>query len=198
MMSLRNPDRNSGSGHHVPIPRSRRNTAWSPALSCLLLLYLTALPDFRILNAFKIRHKCRCVKSILDKYVIGVQMKTTIGERLRTARENKEMDQASLAAKAGIVTRTLQRWEKGEQVPDGVAITRLARGHKRTGELAAHRRRGDVPGAVAAGECVQRCPAATGGALRPLTCPLFLQCLQERWRRFSIPIMWMTMLPWTT
>jgi repressor LexA len=54
-------------------------------------------------------------------------MKTTIGERLRTARENKEMDQASLAVKAGIVTRTLQRWEKGEQVPDGVAITRLAR-----------------------------------------------------------------------
>jgi len=54
-------------------------------------------------------------------------MKTTIGERLRMARENKEMDQASLAGKAGIVTRTLQRWEKGEQVPDGVAITRLAR-----------------------------------------------------------------------
>ena len=54
-------------------------------------------------------------------------MKTTIGERLRMARENKEMDQASLARKAGIVTRTLQRWEKGEQVPDGVAITRLAR-----------------------------------------------------------------------
>jgi repressor LexA len=54
-------------------------------------------------------------------------MKTTIGERLRSARENKELDQASLARKAGIVTRTLQRWEKGEQVPDGIAITRLAR-----------------------------------------------------------------------
>lgn len=54
-------------------------------------------------------------------------MKNSIGERLRTARESKEMDQASLAGKAGIVTRTLQRWEKGEQVPDGVAITRLAR-----------------------------------------------------------------------
>jgi repressor LexA len=60
-------------------------------------------------------------------------MKTTIGERLREARENKDMDQASLAGKAGIVTRTLQRWEKGEQVPDGVAITRLARA---TGVLA--------------------------------------------------------------
>ena len=54
-------------------------------------------------------------------------MRTTIGERLRSARENKELDQASLAGKAGIVTRTLQRWEKGEQVPDGIAITRLAR-----------------------------------------------------------------------
>jgi len=54
-------------------------------------------------------------------------MKNTIGERLREARENKEMDQSTLAEKAGIVTRTLQRWEKGEQVPDGVAITRLAK-----------------------------------------------------------------------
>ncbi|HSQ77130.1 MAG TPA: XRE family transcriptional regulator, partial [Bacteroidota bacterium] len=49
------------------------------------------------------------------------------GERLREARENKEMDQATLADKAGVVARTLQRWEKGEQVPDGVSITRLAK-----------------------------------------------------------------------
>jgi repressor LexA len=54
-------------------------------------------------------------------------MKNSIGERLREARENKQLDQATLADKAGIVTRTLQRWEKGEQVPDGVAITRLAK-----------------------------------------------------------------------
>lgn len=54
-------------------------------------------------------------------------MKTTIGERLRTARANKELDQSVLAEKAGVVTRTLQRWEKGEQVPDGVSITRLAK-----------------------------------------------------------------------
>jgi repressor LexA len=37
------------------------------------------------------------------------------------------MDQATLAEKLGIVTRTIQRWEKGEQVPDGVALTRIAR-----------------------------------------------------------------------
>jgi repressor LexA len=54
-------------------------------------------------------------------------MKSTIGERLRQAREAKEMDQSGLAGKTGVVTRTLQRWEKGEQVPDGNAITRLAR-----------------------------------------------------------------------
>ena len=52
---------------------------------------------------------------------------STIGERLRTARENKELDQATLAEKIGVVTRTLQRWEKGEQVPDGLAITKIAR-----------------------------------------------------------------------
>lgn len=54
-------------------------------------------------------------------------MRSTIGERVRQAREAKEMDQATLADKAGVVTRTLQRWEKGEQVPDGVAIMRIAK-----------------------------------------------------------------------
>jgi repressor LexA len=54
-------------------------------------------------------------------------MKTTIGDRIRAARDNKEMDQSTLADKAGVVTRTLQRWEKGEQVPDGVSITKIAR-----------------------------------------------------------------------
>ena len=54
-------------------------------------------------------------------------MKTTIGERIRKAREEKGLDQATLASKAGIVTRTLQRWEKSEQTPDGLAITKLAR-----------------------------------------------------------------------
>lgn len=54
-------------------------------------------------------------------------MKSTIGDRLREARENKSLDQATLADKVGVATRTLQRWEKGEQVPDGVSITRLAR-----------------------------------------------------------------------
>jgi repressor LexA len=54
-------------------------------------------------------------------------MKSTIGERLRTARESKDMDQYTLAVKTGVVTRTLQRWEKGEQVPDGIAITKIAK-----------------------------------------------------------------------
>ncbi len=54
-------------------------------------------------------------------------MRSTMGDRLRSARENKELDQATLAEKIGVATRTLQRWEKGEQVPDGVSITRIAK-----------------------------------------------------------------------
>jgi len=54
-------------------------------------------------------------------------MKTSIGDRIREARESKEVDQTTLATKIGVVARTLQRWEKGEQVPDGVSITRIAK-----------------------------------------------------------------------
>lgn len=54
-------------------------------------------------------------------------MKSTIGDRVREARDNKHMDQSTLAQKVGVVTRTLQRWEKGEQVPDGVSITKIAK-----------------------------------------------------------------------
>jgi repressor LexA len=54
-------------------------------------------------------------------------MKSTIGDRIREARENKEFDQATLSDKVGIVTRTLQRWEKGEQIPDGISITKIAK-----------------------------------------------------------------------
>lgn len=54
-------------------------------------------------------------------------MKTSIGDRIREARETKDLDQATLADKIGVVTRTLQRWEKGEQVPDGVSITKIAK-----------------------------------------------------------------------
>jgi repressor LexA len=55
------------------------------------------------------------------------KMKSTIGDRMREARENKEFDQSTLADKIGIVTRTLQRWEKGEQIPDGISITKIAK-----------------------------------------------------------------------
>ncbi len=54
-------------------------------------------------------------------------MKSTIGERVREAREKKQLDQATLSEKIGVVTRTLQRWEKGEQIPDGLSITRIAK-----------------------------------------------------------------------
>lgn len=54
-------------------------------------------------------------------------MKTTIGERIREARENKQLDQQVLAVRVGVVSRTLQRWEKGEQVPAGDFLMQLAR-----------------------------------------------------------------------
>ncbi len=51
----------------------------------------------------------------------------TIGERIRAARENKELDQAGLSAKVEVAVRTLQRWEKGLQVPDSNYLVRLAK-----------------------------------------------------------------------
>ncbi len=54
-------------------------------------------------------------------------MKQTIAQRIRQARTQKEMDQARLAAKLDVATRTVQRWEKGEQVPDSNYLMRLAK-----------------------------------------------------------------------
>lgn len=54
-------------------------------------------------------------------------MKTAISERIRSARENKELDQATLSRRIQIATRTLQRWEKGEQVPDSNYLVRVAK-----------------------------------------------------------------------
>lgn len=54
-------------------------------------------------------------------------MRSTLGQRIREARMAKEMDQARLAGKLDIATRTLQRWEKGEQEPDGSIIMRIAK-----------------------------------------------------------------------
>lgn len=54
-------------------------------------------------------------------------MKHSIAQRIREARTRKEMDQARLAAKLDVATRTVQRWEKGEQVPDSNYLMRLAK-----------------------------------------------------------------------
>ena len=43
------------------------------------------------------------------------------------ARETKEFDQRTLAIKIDVAARTLQRWEKGEQVPDSNYLLRLAK-----------------------------------------------------------------------
>jgi len=54
-------------------------------------------------------------------------MKSTIGDRIRTARETKELNQRSLSSRVDVTMRTLQRWEKGEQVPDSSYLVRLAK-----------------------------------------------------------------------
>jgi SOS-response transcriptional repressor LexA len=54
-------------------------------------------------------------------------MKQSIAQRIRQARTQKEMDQAKLAAKLDVATRTVQRWEKGEQVPDSNYLMRVAK-----------------------------------------------------------------------
>ena len=51
---------------------------------------------------------------------------TTIADRIKIARENKTLDQGALAAKTDVAVRTLQRWEKGLQVPDSNYLVRLA------------------------------------------------------------------------
>ena len=60
-------------------------------------------------------------------------MKSTIAQRIREARSFKQLDQGTLAAKIDIATRTIQRWEKGEQVPDSNYLMRIA---KTTGVMA--------------------------------------------------------------
>jgi len=64
--------------------------------------------------------------SLQDIYDVP-SMKTDIGDRIKKARENKDIDQATLARKVHIATRTLQRWEKGEQVPAGDYLMQIAR-----------------------------------------------------------------------
>ncbi len=54
-------------------------------------------------------------------------MKTTIYQRIRQAREQMELDQGSLARKVRVSMRTVQRWEKGDQTPDGDFLVRLAK-----------------------------------------------------------------------
>ncbi len=54
-------------------------------------------------------------------------MKQTLALRIREARKQRGLEQAKLAAKLDIATRTLQRWEKGDQVPDSNDLLRLAR-----------------------------------------------------------------------
>ncbi len=57
----------------------------------------------------------------------GTGMKQTLGQRIREARIGRGLDQAKMSARLDIATRTLQRWEKGEQEPDASVIMRIAK-----------------------------------------------------------------------
>ena len=54
-------------------------------------------------------------------------MGNKIARRIKEARLSKGMDQAKFAAKIDIATRTVQRWESGEQVPDSNYLMRIAK-----------------------------------------------------------------------
>lgn len=54
-------------------------------------------------------------------------MRETIGDRIRLARESRGLDQIKFANLIGIAARTLQRWEKGEQVPDSEFAVRISK-----------------------------------------------------------------------
>ncbi len=54
-------------------------------------------------------------------------MSESIGDRIRLARENKEIEQTRLSAQVNVAARTLQRWEKNEQVPDSNYLVKVAK-----------------------------------------------------------------------
>lgn len=55
-----------------------------------------------------------------------IEFATRFGRRLRAARANKQLSQASLAAKSGYVTQTISRLERGITYPSLVAVFVLA------------------------------------------------------------------------
>lgn len=51
-----------------------------------------------------------------------------IGERIRTLREKSGMSQEELAGAVGMHPNTVARWERGELIPRGTSLSKLARG----------------------------------------------------------------------
>ena len=54
-------------------------------------------------------------------------MRELLAHRIKEARIARELDQSALAAKVDVASRTVQRWEKGEQVPDSNYLMRIAK-----------------------------------------------------------------------
>lgn len=51
---------------------------------------------------------------------------TTVGDRIRTARDAKRLPRTALAALIGVSTATVKRWETGQSYPDALEIHRIA------------------------------------------------------------------------
>ena len=52
---------------------------------------------------------------------------TTLGERVRHARERAGLDQAALATAVGVHAKTVSKWENGHQAPTDEMLAALAK-----------------------------------------------------------------------
>lgn len=51
---------------------------------------------------------------------------TSIGERIRSAREAKHLPRTALAALVGVSAATVKRWETGQSYPDALELHAIA------------------------------------------------------------------------
>jgi repressor LexA len=99
-------------------------------------------------------------------------METSIGERIRIARESKDLEYGTLSRKMHVPERILLQWESGHESPDRELLVRLAR-HV-----------GVEAGWLATGEGEMSPEPAPRNVL-----PLFKDSLQEAHNLMDIPVL---------
>ena len=67
-------------------------------------------------------------------------METGLAQRIRIARESKDMELDSLSRRLSVSTRILRQWESGQESPDAEHLRRLARQVGVEAHLEEHRR----------------------------------------------------------